>query len=433
MAAAAPVRLPGAGWRVGKFFLGLLLLPVGWVLTATFFENFARANLGGRRFWASEGFWFFALGVVLWSILFLGLPQPSRLALRLRFYVFGHEFTHALWVWAGGGRVSAFRVGRDGGYIVADRVGVFTSLAPYFFPLYSVVVVVGWGLAGVWWGEWMWGEAGRRVLFALLGATWAFHFTFTLWMIPKDQPGPAPARDVLFPGRHLPRQRARADDPVHPRLPRRDVGGLRRGRGEPRADALAQNRRRTPALVGQAGNRSRRRARLGQRVPPAPFGHRPRDDDGRLPAPPPGRVLLPPRRPTPGARRADPLLRPGRRSRGSPAPARVRGRSRRRGGLRAVAGRERAPGREVGVPRPEAPAEAGGRTLPRRQRGAVPTDGARVDRGPNPPRAGRHEGGSTLTRAGPGLVFQGTFLGAPGGPGARRAHPGTSRRSLLPG
>lgn len=186
--AAAPVRLPGAAWRVGKFFLGLALLPACWVLTAAFFENFARANLDGRRFWATEGFWFFGLGAVLWTIVFVGVPQPSWLAMRLRLYVFGHELTHALWVWAGGGRVSEFKVGRDGGYIVADRVGVFTSLAPYFFPLYSVVAVVGWGLAGVWWGNWLWSEWGRRVLFALIGATWAFHFTFTLWMIPKDQP-----------------------------------------------------------------------------------------------------------------------------------------------------------------------------------------------------------------------------------------------------
>jgi hypothetical protein len=26
-----------------------------------------------------------------------------------------------------------------------------------------------------------------RLLYALVGATWAFHFTFTCWMIPKNQ------------------------------------------------------------------------------------------------------------------------------------------------------------------------------------------------------------------------------------------------------
>lgn len=188
--AQAYAAAPGFGFSLArglKTLLGLALLPVCWVLTAAMFENFARANAGGRRFWATEGFYFFALGALLWLIVFFGLPRPSVLALRLRLYVFGHELTHALWVWARGGRVSAFRVGRDGGYIVADRNSVLISLAPYFFPLFSLLVVAVWGLAGVWWPA-VWGETGRRVLFALVGATWAFHFSFTCWMIPKDQP-----------------------------------------------------------------------------------------------------------------------------------------------------------------------------------------------------------------------------------------------------
>ena len=30
-------------------------------------------------------------------------------------------------------------------------------------------------------------EPYGRLLYALIGATWAFHFTFTCWMIPKNQ------------------------------------------------------------------------------------------------------------------------------------------------------------------------------------------------------------------------------------------------------
>ena len=55
-------------------------------------------------------------------------------------YVFGHELTHALWVWLMGGRVSRFRVGRDGGHIVTDKNNFWIALAPYFFPLYSLLV-----------------------------------------------------------------------------------------------------------------------------------------------------------------------------------------------------------------------------------------------------------------------------------------------------
>ena len=60
-------------------------------------------------------------------------------------YVFGHELTHALWVWLMGGRVSRFRVGREGGHILTDKNNFLIALAPYFFPLYSILVLALYG------------------------------------------------------------------------------------------------------------------------------------------------------------------------------------------------------------------------------------------------------------------------------------------------
>ncbi len=87
-----------------KFIFAIFLLPICGVLTQTFFTAFARATVT-QRLWAGEEFWFFSLGAVLWLIAFFGLPRPILI------YVFGHELTHALWVWLMGGRVSRFRVG----------------------------------------------------------------------------------------------------------------------------------------------------------------------------------------------------------------------------------------------------------------------------------------------------------------------------------
>jgi hypothetical protein len=176
--------------RWSKLLLGVALLPVCWIFSETFFESFSRAA-ATHRFWAAEEFWFFALGVVLWLVTFFGLPRPVVV------YVFGHEATHALWVWASGGKVSGFRVGRDGGYVISDRVNIGISLAPYFFPIYSLGVFALWGVLALlgldgWRFQWMafgvetW--PFRWLLFALVGATWAFHLSFTCWMIPKDQP-----------------------------------------------------------------------------------------------------------------------------------------------------------------------------------------------------------------------------------------------------
>lgn len=168
-----PLTIPS---RWLKVVIGLFLLPVAWVLTEAFFSCFSQATLH-HQFWATEEFWFFSLGVILWLIAFVGLPKP------LMVYVFGHELTHAVWVWLMGGRVSQFRVGREGGHILTNKSNFLIALAPYFFPIYSLLVIVAWGAFSFFYEIQPW----REYLFALIGITWGFHFTFTVWMIPKGQ------------------------------------------------------------------------------------------------------------------------------------------------------------------------------------------------------------------------------------------------------
>jgi hypothetical protein len=150
-----------------KFVFAIFLLPVCAILTQTFFTVFARATIA-QQLWTAEPFWFIA---------FSGLPRPILL------YVFGHELTHAIWVWLMGGRVTRFRVGRDGGHVVTNRTNFWIALAPYFFPFYSILAIAIYGLLSVFYNVQPYG----RLLYAVIGATWAFHLTFTAWMIPKNQ------------------------------------------------------------------------------------------------------------------------------------------------------------------------------------------------------------------------------------------------------
>jgi len=159
-----------------KFVVAIFLLPVCAILSQTFFTAFARATVA-QRLWTGEEFWFFSLGAVLWLIAFFGLPRPVLV------YVFGHELTHALWVWLMGGRVSRFRVGREGGHIVTNRTNFCIALAPYFFPLYGILAIGTYGVMSIFFNLQPYG----RLLYAAIGATWAFHFTFTCWMVPKNQ------------------------------------------------------------------------------------------------------------------------------------------------------------------------------------------------------------------------------------------------------
>lgn len=174
MAGALPATVPK---RWIKMLVGLFLIPPAWVLSLTFFSAFARTTIH-EGFWITEEFWFFSLGVVLFLVAFFGLPRPLWL------YVFGHELTHAIWVLIMGGRVHKFHIGRDGGHILADRTNTLIALAPYFVPIYSVLALVVYGICGFFFDV----TPYRQLLFAVIGATWAFHLSFTCWMIPKGQP-----------------------------------------------------------------------------------------------------------------------------------------------------------------------------------------------------------------------------------------------------
>ena len=163
-----------------KFVVGLFILPLCYILTAAFFSALIQAA-GRPHFWATPEFWFFSLGLVCWLIIYFGLPKP------LIVYVFGHELTHALMVKIMGGRVSEFRVGSDGGYIVSSKINTWIALAPYFVPIYSVFVIVAYGIVSSLYDLQPYPKLAPGLLYGLLGLTWGFHATFTLSMIPRGQ------------------------------------------------------------------------------------------------------------------------------------------------------------------------------------------------------------------------------------------------------
>ena len=80
--------------RVLNTVIAVFLLPLAAIWSLTFFHLFAQETLH-HRYWATEEFWFFGLGAILWGIAFFGIPRR----LTIYAYVYGHELTHAVWVW----------------------------------------------------------------------------------------------------------------------------------------------------------------------------------------------------------------------------------------------------------------------------------------------------------------------------------------------
>lgn len=130
-----------------------------------------------------------AAGAACWVVIYLLLPKPMWI------YVFGHELTHALWAWLFGGRVKKFKAASDGGHVVVDKSNFLIALAPYFFPLYAVLVVAAFAI-----GHMLWGWKSYLVWFHLLvGAAYAFHLTLTAHIL-KTRQSDISSQGYLFSG-----------------------------------------------------------------------------------------------------------------------------------------------------------------------------------------------------------------------------------------
>ncbi len=167
--------------RVGRWLLGLLILPFCWVTSWTFFSQFSDATLD-HDFWTMPAFWYFATGVLLMAgWFFTGLLRSFFLYL----YVLGHELTHILFIWAFRGRVSDWGVSLDGGYVTTDKTNIVIALSPYFVPLWAAVGMIVHALLGL---ALELPPVSDKILFGYVGFFWTFHLLWTLWMIPRDQP-----------------------------------------------------------------------------------------------------------------------------------------------------------------------------------------------------------------------------------------------------
>jgi hypothetical protein len=162
--------------------LGILLLPVCVATAKAIWLVLGRAP-GTDRLWLPM-----LAGAGCWIAIFLLLPKPMWV------YVFGHELTHAVWTWIFGGSVKRFKAGSGGGHVVTTKSNFLIILAPYFFPLYAVLLILlfmilyvigAWRVAYVPWFH------------LLLGAAYAFHVTLT-WHILRTRQTDITSQGYLF-------------------------------------------------------------------------------------------------------------------------------------------------------------------------------------------------------------------------------------------
>jgi hypothetical protein len=157
-----------------KLLVGLSLLPLCWAASRTVFF-LLQSSPSSASGWAGMAL---PLGFVCSVLGFFLLPQAFRT------YVLGHELTHALWGMLFGAKVGKMKVGKEGGHVELSKSNVIISLAPYFFPFYTAVVIACWYGAGFFWNL----RPYEAWWMALVGFTWGFHVVYTVFMLSQHQP-----------------------------------------------------------------------------------------------------------------------------------------------------------------------------------------------------------------------------------------------------
>lgn len=159
-----------------RLLLGLALLPACWGVTRVTVDSVvAAANRTDADY---LGALCFLGGMASFLLCWFFLPR------LVRTYVLGHELTHALWGLLFGAVPTKLRVSAKGGSVNLSKSNLLITLAPYFFPFYTFVVILA-ALAVY---------AFRRPLpfvpgwLFLIGLTWSFHVLYTLETLSQRQP-----------------------------------------------------------------------------------------------------------------------------------------------------------------------------------------------------------------------------------------------------
>lgn len=168
--------------RFARFVAAVFAFPFIWALCLTFVDAICMSSGNSRAFFSAESIALLS-GLTVFLALWKVLPDQTRI------YVLGHELTHALWGLAFGAKVSNLKVRSTGGSVMLTKSNVWITLAPYFFPFWTVIVVLlALAVRGVIYlfnpeapfpVPWLW-------MFAV-GFTWCFHACFTIRSLMQTQ------------------------------------------------------------------------------------------------------------------------------------------------------------------------------------------------------------------------------------------------------
>ena len=158
--------------RIAKFLVSILAIP--FVISASYSLYYQISKI----YSVDSNQWFFLLGIIVYLIIHTVLFKPNVV------YIFGHELTHALAMFISAGKVKSFKVSKKGGEVKGTKSNIFISLAPYFFPTYTLIVILLWYVGRQFWDI----RDYLGVFLFSVGLTLTFHFVMTVEFLKTKQP-----------------------------------------------------------------------------------------------------------------------------------------------------------------------------------------------------------------------------------------------------
>ncbi len=162
--------------KLFKFIIGILLIPPCIAITQTLWILILSIHPDTQYLVPPPALALLS-GLLLWLALFFVAPRP------VRSYILAHELTHALWGMLMGAEIFSIKVSDNQGYVELSKNNFVITLAPYFFPLYTVLIIAAYYVTGIFF------DVERFNIFWLvaIGFTWGFHLTFTIAALMQHQ------------------------------------------------------------------------------------------------------------------------------------------------------------------------------------------------------------------------------------------------------
>jgi hypothetical protein len=158
--------------RYVKFFFALITVPIVWGTLRAFTNVISIFNP------LSTDHKLFIAGLVSYPVFQIIFSDPMRT------YVFGHELTHALASLLMGGSFKNLKVSKKGGSVATSKSNFFICLAPYFFPLYTFIIIVIYFCIGFFVDLSLY----HKLFLFLVGFSLSFHIALTIYALKQRQP-----------------------------------------------------------------------------------------------------------------------------------------------------------------------------------------------------------------------------------------------------